>query len=66
MKINWWYLILTIFGAIAALSAIIQFVMAIFFLELGRMLFYLVVSYLCLILAVFFMKRLIIKNNKSE
>lgn len=61
MKIRWLYMIPMVFGAIAALVAIIQFVIAICFMELGRMLFYIVIAYLFTWLAVWSIQKMIVK-----
>lgn len=66
MKMRWVYLILSVFGIVVALFAVVQFVMAICHMELGRVAFYLLIAALCAELAVLSILKVIKQKDKTK
>ena len=66
MKMRWVYLILSVFGIVAALFAAVQFVMAICHMELGRVFFYFLFAALSAELAVLSILKVVKQKDKTK
>lgn len=66
MKMRWLYVALSAFGILAAVISVLQFIMAICSMELGRVIFYFVIAALSVELAVLSIHKLTRDKNHTE